>query len=42
MRDWDGWWERNAPTMTVEQRSAVWKALDRLDFYEIVPSRFEG
>jgi hypothetical protein len=40
LRDWDGWWEQHALGMTNEQRSAIWKALDRLDFYEIVQTSF--
>jgi hypothetical protein len=38
LRDWDGWWEEHAPHLTDDQRARLWKALDRLEFYEIVPT----
>ena len=41
LRDWDDWWEKNAPQMTNEQRAQIWKALDRLTFYEIVQTGIE-
>jgi hypothetical protein len=42
MRDWDAWWEANAPTMTDLQRSRIWQALDLLRFYEIVEVDLEA
>jgi hypothetical protein len=41
LRDWDGWWQENAPAMTDDQRAQVWKALDKLEFYEIVETGVE-
>jgi hypothetical protein len=35
------WWERNVRDMTPEQRSAVWDALDRVRFYEIVETTID-
>jgi hypothetical protein len=35
------WWEREAPDMTPEQRSAVWDVLDRVRFYEIVQTTLD-
>ncbi len=35
------WWEREVAGMTAEQRSAVWDALDRVRFYEIVETTIE-
>jgi len=34
VRDWAGWWQQSS--LTAEQRGLVWKALDRLRFYEVV------
>ncbi|SRR6266545_4209749 len=41
LRDWDGWWEENAPHMSDAQRAQIWKALDRLEFYEVVQTAIE-
>ncbi len=35
-RDWIGWWEKLADSLTEEQRQAVWELFDRLEFYGIV------
>jgi hypothetical protein len=41
LRDWDSWWEEHAPHMTDAQRAQIWKALDRLTFYEVVQTGME-
>ena len=35
------WWDRNVADMTPAQRSAVWDALDRVRFYEIVETTLD-
>ncbi len=35
------WWEREVADMTPAQRSAVWDALDRVRFYEIVETTID-
>src|SRR5947209_10900464 len=35
------WWEREVIDMTAAQRSAVWDALDRVRFYEIVETTID-
>ena len=39
--DWAFWWGRTAPAMTEEQRAGMWKALDRVEFYEVVTLELE-
>lgn len=39
--DWIAWWTMTAPRMTQEQRAHVWKALDKIHFYEIVSLTLE-
>jgi hypothetical protein len=39
--DLAGWWQREVIDMTPEQRSAVWDALDRVRFYEIVETTID-
>jgi hypothetical protein len=34
--DWAWWWDAQHPRMTELQRDGMWKALDRLSFYEVV------
>ncbi len=41
MRDWAGWWDQHAPTMTELQRGRIWHALDKLEFFEIVETGLE-
>jgi hypothetical protein len=36
-----GWWQREVADMTPKQRSAVWDALDRVRFYEIVETTID-
>jgi hypothetical protein len=36
---WARWWEQTP--MTQEQRAGVWKALDRVEFYEVVTLELE-
>ena len=33
---WAAWWDEHYPSMDTLQRDAMWKALDRLSFYEVV------
>ena len=33
---WAAWWDEQYPRMDTLQRDAMWKALDRLSFYEVV------
>jgi hypothetical protein len=39
--DLSAWWEESVADMTAEQRSAVWDALDRVRFYEIVETTID-
>jgi hypothetical protein len=39
--DWADWWDANAPHMTDSQRARVWRALDKLRFFEIVETELE-
>ncbi len=41
LRNWDRWWEETAPAMSDEQRARIWKALDKLTFFEIVQTGLE-
>ena len=34
--DWAAWWDEQSPKLTELQRDGMWKALDRLGFYEVV------
>ena len=34
--DWVAWWDENFPRMDALQRDEMWKAFDRLRFYEVV------
>jgi hypothetical protein len=40
-RDWVGWWEKYADTLTEEQRQSVWELLDKLEFYRVLPTEIE-
>jgi hypothetical protein len=40
-RDWATWWKETAPRMTPEQRAHVWRALDRIRFFEVVETELE-
>jgi hypothetical protein len=34
--DWAAWWDEQSPEMDELQREGMWRALDRLNFYEVV------
>jgi hypothetical protein len=34
--DWRAWWERTAPSLIPMQHAAVWQALDRVRFHQVV------
>jgi hypothetical protein len=39
--DWGGWWDRSYFDMTDEQRDAIWDALDKYDFYQVMATTVE-
>jgi hypothetical protein len=39
--DWQGWWDRSYFDMTDAQRDAIWDALDKYDFYEVMSTTVE-
>jgi hypothetical protein len=41
-RDWNGWWEKYADTLSEEQRQGVWELLDRLELYRVMPTEVEA
>jgi hypothetical protein len=40
-RDWTDWWAKYADTLSEEQRQSVWELLDRLEFYQVLPTDME-
>ncbi|QJW97551.1 hypothetical protein [Frigoriglobus tundricola] len=39
--NWTGWWDRESPHWTADQRAAVWDLLDKVRLYEVVEVELE-